>query len=133
MTDINVVERVRPLKYKRIRARRYPFAASVELTDLETEIRIKEQTKDLNLFGCKVDTKKTLPEGTKVRIRITHAGRNVVALGRVVYTRQTSGMGIAFTKVESSYESVLESWIAELRDRGGFCRRITTLSPLTRR
>ena len=119
------------MKSKRPRARRYPFAAGIELTDLETEIRIKEQTKDLNLFGCKVDTQKTLPTGTTVRIRIAHAGRTFTALGRVVYARQSCGMGIAFMKIEPNHESVLEKWTAELRDRGGFSRRVTILSPLT--
>lgn len=107
------------MRSKRPRARRYPFAASIELTDLETETRIKEQTRDLSLFGCSVDAQKALRTGTRVRLRISHAGENFIALGRVVYARQGSGMGIAFTKVEPNHELVLENWIAELREPRG--------------
>ena len=106
-------------KSRRPRARRYPFVASIELTNLETETQLGAQTRDLSLFGCSIDTQKTLPGGTKVRIKITHAGGSFIALGRVVYaryTRQSSGMGIAFTYIEAKHESLLENWIAERRD-----------------
>ena len=43
------------------RARRYSFQASVELTDLQSETQTREQTSDLSLFGCHVDTLKPLP------------------------------------------------------------------------
>lgn len=41
---------------ERPRARRYPFAASIELIDLESEAEVREQTTDLSLFGCHVST-----------------------------------------------------------------------------
>jgi hypothetical protein len=40
------------------RARRYSFIASIELFDLQSETQTKEQTSDLSLFGCHVDTVK---------------------------------------------------------------------------
>lgn len=71
---------------------------------------------DLNFFGCHVDTRRVLPKGTKVRIKIVHAGATFIALGRVIYSAEGSGMGLAFTKIESNYQSVLEKWIAELSE-----------------
>lgn len=38
------------------RARRYPRAVHVELTDLESETHLEERTTDLSLFGCCVAT-----------------------------------------------------------------------------
>jgi hypothetical protein len=43
------------MQLERHRARRYPFHASIELTDLESESQTKAQTGDLSLFGCHVD------------------------------------------------------------------------------
>jgi hypothetical protein len=40
--------------------------------------------------------------GTKVRLRISHAGANLIAQGTVAYSRDKGGMGIAFTSIEPS-------------------------------
>ncbi len=99
------------------RARRYSFHASVELTDLQSETQTKEQTSDLSLFGCHVATLKPLPPGTKVRIKISHRSESLEALGRVVFVRPNAGMGIFFTRIDPQDQSVLDKWIAELRDQ----------------
>ena len=103
---------------ERHRARRYPFHASIELTDLGSETQTKAQTSDLSLFGCHVDTLKPLSAGTKVRIKISHRSATFEALGKVVYARQNHGMGINFTNIEPNDQSVLDKWIAERRDPG---------------
>jgi phage tail protein X len=97
----------------RTRARRYPFVASIELTDTESKEQVWGQTTEVSLFGCRVEKVKLLPPDTKVSIRIVHSGDNFLALGRVVYARV--GMGIVFTKIEANKGLVLEKWIAELR------------------
>jgi PilZ domain len=103
------------MQLERHRARRYSFHASIELTELQSETLVREQTSDLSLFGCHVDTGKPLPPETKVRIKISHRSENFEALGRVVYSRQNAGMGILFTKIGPNDQSVLDKWIAELR------------------
>ena len=104
------------MQLERHRARRYSFHAGIELTDLESETQTKAQTSDLSLFGCHVDTVKTLPAGTRVRIKISHRSENFEALGKVVYSRQNEGMGIHFTDIELNDQLVLDKWIAERRD-----------------
>jgi hypothetical protein len=99
------------------RARRYSFIASIEQTDLQSETQTKEQTSDLSLFGCRVDTLKPLAPETKVRIKISHRGEHFEALGKVVYARPNAGMGIVFTRIELNDQVVLDKWIAELRDK----------------
>jgi hypothetical protein len=100
---------------ERHRARRYPFHASIELTDLDSETQTKAQTSDLSLFGCHVNTLKPLSAGTKVRIKISHRSESFEALGRVVYARH-HGMGIHFANIEPNDQLVLDKWIAERRD-----------------
>src|SRR5947199_8096839 len=97
------------------RARRYSCRASIELTDLQSETQTKEQTSDLSLFGCHVDTLKPLPPETKVRIEISHRSENFEARGKVTSARSNAGMGILFTRIEQHDQSVLDKWIAELR------------------
>ena len=99
------------------RAPRLPFVAPIELTDVSSETQMRERTSNLSLFGCRVNTLKPLPTGTKVRIRIEHEGANLVALGKVVYSLPHSGMGVVFTKIEPNSQVILEKWITELRVR----------------
>lgn len=104
------------MQSERPRARRYPFAASIEMTDVESETQIMEQTCDLSLFGCGVNTQKPLPTGTRVLIRIQHTGASFVAQGRVVHSGRSPRMGVVFTKIEPNQQLVLEKWVAELRE-----------------
>lgn len=97
------------------RAPRYPFVASAELTDLQSEVQLQERITVLSLYGCGVAARKPFTAGTKVRIRITHTGGNFVALGRVAYATSDGDMGIVFTRVERNDQAILEKWISELR------------------
>ena len=105
------------MQVERPRARRYSFIASIELTDLQSETQTREQTSDLSLFGCRVDTVKPLVPGTKVRIKISHRGEHFEALGKVAYAQPNAGMGIVFTRIELNDQVILDNWIAEPRDK----------------
>jgi hypothetical protein len=98
------------------RARRYPFVATVELTNLESEVHLQERITDLSLYGCGVVAQKPFPAGTRVRIRITHTGGIFAAIGKVAYVSDGE-MGIIFTRIERNHQAILEKWISELRDR----------------
>ena len=88
------------LKSERPRARRYSFVASIELTDLQSETHFTEQTSNLSLFGCHVDSGKLLRAGARVKVRIVRMGASFVALGKVVYALSNGGMGVVFTEIE---------------------------------
>jgi hypothetical protein len=106
------------VRIERPRARRYPFVASIELVDLQSDhLQLQERVTDLSLYGCGVAAKKPLPAGTKLRIRITSKGSTFSALGKVAYATADGDMGIVFTRVERNDQMVLEKWISELRDR----------------
>ncbi len=101
------------------RARRYPFVASVDLTDLESEVTLQERVTDLSLYGCRVVARvaaqKAFPAGTRVRIRITHGGV-FAAIAMVAYS-WGDDLGIIFTQVEPNDQAILEKWIRESASR----------------
>jgi len=99
------------------RARRYPFQAYVELTDLRSEIQTRVRTSNISLFGCYVETASPLAAGAKVSVSVAHAAENFRALGRVAYAKLGAGMGIVFTTIQPSDQLVLEEWIDELRTK----------------
>jgi hypothetical protein len=105
------------LQPERPRARRFPFAAKIELNELQSETQTIGQTSNLSLFGCHVNAEKSLPTGAAVWIRIAHQGAKFEALGRVANAWPKEGMGIVFTKIEENEQAILEKWIAELRDK----------------
>ena len=98
------------------RARRYPLVATIDVTDVESEIEVKGQITDLSLFGCHIYTGTPFTTGTKVRLRIAHKGAVFAALGHVANVQFKSGMGIVFSNLEQKDQLVLEKWLAELRD-----------------
>lgn len=104
------------LKSERPRARRYSLVARIELTDVQSETRFTEQTSNVSLFGCHVDSEKHLPAGTRVRVRIVRMGANFVAQGKVVYALSNAGIGVVFTEIDPNRQFILEKWIAQLRD-----------------
>lgn len=107
------------MQSERPRARRYTFVASIEMTDVESEAQLVEQTCDLSLFGCGVTTQEPLPPGTRILIRIQHSAANFAAMGKVAHAGHGTRMGVVFTKIEPHQQLVLEKWLAELREARG--------------
>jgi PilZ domain len=104
-----------PICSEHHRAPRHSFAASVELTDLQSEAHLTAHLKDISLFGCFVETATPFPEGTKLRLKIIRAGAVVSGVGRVAFSHPPSGMGIHFTSIEPASMPVLDKWVANLR------------------
>jgi hypothetical protein len=102
---------------ERHRARRYPFQANLEITDIQSETQTRERTTDLSLFGCHVDAVKPLEPGTRVSIKIAHGNGSFRALGRVAFVRSGAGMGIVFTSIQPNDQLILEKWLDELRQK----------------
>src|SRR6267142_1962028 len=94
----------------------YEFVAAVEVIAAESGARIETRVRDLSQQGCYVDTSEALPLGTVTDIRITKGAQVFEALTRVVYSRATKGMGLAFTAIEPEQLRTLETWLAESRE-----------------
>jgi hypothetical protein len=96
---------------------RYPFAADVELIDLESGAQAAGVTSDISLGGCFVCTSKPLPVKSRVRVTLSRKGQTAKGLAVVRIVKPRIGMGIEFIDVEASGHDVLSRWIEQLRER----------------
>jgi hypothetical protein len=94
---------------------RFPFAADVEIIDMESGARADGVTSDISLGGCFVCTSKPLPVATRVRITLTRKTQRVEALAVVRILKPRIGMGIEFIDVEGAYHDILGRWIEQIR------------------
>ena len=94
---------------------RFPFAADVELIDMESGARIDGVTSDLSLGGCFVCTSKPLPIGTRVRISLSRKEDTVEALAVVRILKPRIGMGVEFIDVDAPYHEILVRWLDQVR------------------
>jgi hypothetical protein len=69
-------------------------------------------TRDLGAGGCFVKTAAPLPKGSRIRVRIEHAGAEFTAMGRVTDNVCAEGMGVEFTEMEPQDRAILEKWLA---------------------
>jgi hypothetical protein len=94
---------------------RFPFAADVEIIDMESGTRAVGVTSDISLGGCFVCTSKPLPVATRVRITLTRKAQRIEALAVVRILKPRIGMGIEFIDVEGAYQGLLCRWIEQIR------------------
>lgn len=94
---------------------RFPFAADVEMIDLEGGTRAEGVTSDLSLGGCFVCSSKPLKVKSRVRIVLSRKSQRVQALGVIRIVKPRIGMGVEFIDVEEKDNAVLTRWLDELR------------------
>ena len=94
---------------------RYPFAADVELIDLETGKQVDGVTSDLSLGGCFVCSSKLLPLNARARMRLMRKTEVLEALVVVRIVKARVGMGIEFFDLEPPNNELLINWIEALR------------------
>jgi len=94
---------------------RFPFAADVEILDLESGARVEGVTSDLSLGGCFVCTSRPLPVKTRTRITLKRKDQIVEALSVVRIVKPKVGMGVEFIDIEPPYDAVISRWVEQLR------------------
>ena len=104
MPDVTVERRSAP---------RHAMVLAAEVIELPRGAKLNARTADISLTGCYIDTLNPVPQGSEVRLRITHGSEAFVTLGRVVYVSYGLGMGIAFLSVEDEQRARLERWLSE--------------------
>jgi PilZ domain len=92
---------------------RYSLAATAEVRDLGSRHEQVLITRDLSAGGCFVKTAAPLPKGTRIRIRMEHAGAKFTAVGRVTHSVSAQGMGVEFIEIEAKNRAILERWLAD--------------------
>jgi len=94
---------------------RFPFAADVELIDLESGKQVEGVTSDISLGGCFVCTSKPLPMNARARLKLVRKGQVLEALVAVRIVKPRIGMGIEFFDLEPAYSEMLTAWLDALR------------------
>ena len=94
------------------RSDRYSFTAKAAVKDLGSRNEQVLMTRDLSAGGCFVKTAAPLPNGSRILVRITHAGADFAAMGRVTDNVSAEGMGVEFIEMEANNRVVLEKWLA---------------------
>jgi len=93
---------------------RYPFAADVELLDMESGAKVEGVTSDISMGGVFICASRPFPSNARVRIKLTRKDQKVEALGVVRIVKPRIGMGIEFIDLESPYVEVLRRWVEQL-------------------
>jgi hypothetical protein len=94
---------------------RYPFAADVELLDLESGSRTTGVTSDISMGGAFVCTSRPMPLNSRTRVTLTRKDQKVEAFAIVRIVKPRIGMGVEFIDVEPPYDGVLARWVDVLR------------------
>jgi hypothetical protein len=89
---------------------------AADVVELPRGARLSARTADISRTGCYIDTLNPLPQGFRVRLRITHHDEVFEAIGRVVYVSSGLGMGVVFVEVTAEQQARLDLWLAE-KDR----------------
>lgn len=100
--------------FERRQSPRYPFTASWEALELESQMSVHGRTADLSEGGCYVDTMSPLPAQTRIKVRITHDAQCFESFATVVYAATGIGMGLRFDKPDPQQVSILKKWLGEL-------------------
>ncbi len=98
---------------ERRRTPRYPFVASAELIEVESQTHLSARVSELGLNGCYFDTISPFPEGTSILLKIVRGLVFFEAPGVVVYSRPNLGMGVEFQKIHPYFLKVLQDWLIE--------------------
>jgi hypothetical protein len=93
---------------------RYSLVAIAELTDPGDAKLVSGKITQISRNGCYVDTPKTFPVGTSLKVIIFRVQRTFVAQANVIHVREPMGMGIAFLDPAEDQLKILDSWLAGL-------------------
>jgi hypothetical protein len=85
---------------------------AAQVLELPRGAKLTARTSDISRTGCYIDTLNPSPVGSKVRLRLTHHDDVFEAVGSVVYTSTSLGMGIAFTEITPDELAKLDRWLA---------------------
>jgi PilZ domain len=99
---------------ERRRNLRFPFSASVEVTETKSGAKIAGRTSDLGLGGCYVDAISPFPVGSEAQVRIRRGDQYFEAQVKVVYSQIGMGMGLAFVSAQPKHYRLFQQWLLEI-------------------
>jgi Ribonuclease G/E len=94
-------------------APRVPLIVAVEVVEVDSGTRLAARTSDVSRTGCYIDTLNPIPEGTAVRVKLTHDGEELELSAIIVYVSPRLGMGVQFdADLPAAQLAVLDRWLA---------------------
>jgi hypothetical protein len=99
------------MEQDRRRTPRYPFAASAELVEASSGTKTTMKISELSLNGCYVDTPNPMEKGVDLVVKIFKESQFFEAPARVVFLKESHGMGLMFHDVKPYFAQVLQKWI----------------------
>ena len=91
----------------------HSFGATAEVKEAGSWNERVLITRDLSAGGCFIRTALPLPKGSRIRVRLEHAGAEFTAVARVTDNVTPEGMGIEFVEIEPKERAILRKWLAE--------------------
>lgn len=93
---------------------RFVLFADVEVLDIATEARMSGRVSEISRKGCFVDLLNPLPKDTRVRLKVSRDLGSFSTKGRIIYTMEGMGMGVAFEDIAPDQLKILDAWLLEL-------------------
>jgi len=94
------------------RSDRQSFGATAQVRDLGSRHEQVLLTRDLSAGGCFVKAAVPLPKGSRIRVRIEHAGAKFTAIARVTDNVSAEGIGVEFIEMGPDDRAILQKWLA---------------------
>ena len=91
---------------------RYTFVAVAELTDTASQTCVVGKIAELSRKGCFVDTVNPLPLGTLLKLVVSRDQGTFATNGKVIYVRESIGMGVAFVDPSPEKLKILDVWLS---------------------
>jgi len=88
--------------------------AIAELADPEDAKLVSGRVTQISRSGCYVETPKTFPVGTSLKVIISRDQRTFVARANIIHVQEQMGMGLAFLDPLEDQLRILNSWLTEL-------------------
>jgi hypothetical protein len=99
------------MQQDRRRTLRFPFEASAEVSEENSEARTPARVTEISLNGCFLQTAAPLPNGTSLFVKVFVEGSFFETQATVVYSQPNVGMGIAFRELKPYFAAVLKKWL----------------------
>jgi hypothetical protein len=96
---------------ERRRTVRYPFDASVDVTDEKSGGTLSMRITELSLNGCYLQSESPFPTGTELFLKAFADGAFFEGHAVVAYSQPKQGMGVAFRETKPYFVSVLKKWL----------------------
>jgi PilZ domain len=96
---------------ERRRTLRFPFEATAEVSEANSEARLPARVTEISLNGCFLQMAETFPNGAMLSVKIFAEGSFFQANAKVVYAQPKAGVGIAFQDLKPYFVSVLKKWL----------------------